>query len=61
MSKEIVFEDIDKLQEYLSAIVADFCRDEEFAINDHPIDYDSHWWYIRELYMEWFNKEDLDE
>lgn len=49
MSK-IEFENWDELQEFVSNQIAEFVRDNMFELNDHPMDYDSHYQYIIDVY-----------
>lgn len=56
-----IFKSYKELQEFIANQVADFCRDEEFAINEHPMDYDSHFWYIRDLYLTWLDAVDKSD
>lgn len=60
MADKITFDNVEELQEYVSGIVASFVRDYEHNIEEHPIDYDDHWWFIKELYMVWLEDEGVD-
>ncbi len=46
----------DELQEYISHEVADFVRDSMFELEHHPMDYQDHYEYIRELYIKKSNE-----
>lgn len=48
-----IFSSPEELDMYIENIVAEFVRDCESDLDDHPIDYDSHWYYIRDVYREW--------
>jgi hypothetical protein len=59
-NRQITFKNVEKLQEYVSGAVASFIRDHEDDIQKHPIDYDDHWWFIKELYLAWLEDDGVD-
>lgn len=45
-----------ELDEYISSMVAEFVRDNMFELNKHPMDYQEHYDYIKELYIKWLKE-----
>ena len=54
---QIIFESADILQEYISDEIADFVRDCEFEISQHPMDYEAHFNYIKGLYFKYLERQ----
>lgn len=45
-----------ELQEYAANEIAEFVRDNMFELNKHPMDYQEHYEYIKELYIKWLKE-----
>ena len=46
----------EELHEYVADQVSNFCRDNMFELNDHPMDYGDHKDYIEQLYKDYVNQ-----
>lgn len=53
MTNFIQFDDADDLQGYIATEVAMFVRDNMFELEKHPMDYQDHFDFIYELFIEW--------
>ena len=45
-----------ELVDYVANCVAQFCRDNMFELNNHPMDYQDHYDYIYELYKKYLDE-----
>lgn len=50
---KIVFETADDLDNYVTACIAEFVRDNMFELNNHPMDYQDHYDHIVDTYQAW--------
>lgn len=52
----VTFDSWADLEEYIANTVAEFVRDNMFELNDHPMDYQDHFEFIKQLYMKWLEE-----
>lgn len=45
-----------QLQEYCANEIAEFVRDNMAELEKHPMDYQNHFEYIKELYIKWLKE-----
>lgn len=45
-----------QLQDYCANEIAEFVRDNMSELNDHPMDYQEHFDYIKDIYIKWLKE-----